>query len=361
MFRLSGLPTPIVQAPMAGGPSTVDLAAAVGAAGGLGFLAAGNQSPQDLADQVEALRSRTDAPFGVNLFLPQTPPDSAAIGRYRAELAAEARHYGVDLPEPDPDDDDHWHDKISYLVRQPVPVVSFTFGAPLAAVVSELHRVGTYVIGTVTSPSEARTAVARGVDALCVQGPEAGGHRGTHDQTAEPDVLPLLDLMRAVGAETSVPLIAAGGLATGEDIATAIATGARAVQLGTAYLRTPESGANPTYRAALTDPRFPTTVVTRAYTGRPARGLRNRFIDAHDATAPVGYPLINQLTRPLRAAAERQDDPDGLAMWAGTGYQRGTDLPAKILTERLWQDAAAALGLPAAHAVPDPSAHTSSA
>lgn len=361
MFKLSGLGRPIVQAPMAGGPSTVDLAAAVCAAGGLGFLAAGYQTPQAMADQIDGLRSRTDAAFGVNVFLPQAPPDPAVIGRYRAELATDARRYGVDLPELDPHDDDCWHDKIVYLVRRPVPVVSFTFGAPLAAVVNELHRVGTYVVGTVTSPSEARTAVARGVDALCVQGPEAGGHRGTHDQTAEPGMIPLLELMQAVGAETSVPLIAAGGLATGDDIAAAIAAGARAVQLGTAYLRTPESGTNPVYRAALTDPRFATTVVTRAFSGRPARGLRNRFIEAHDATAPVGYPLVNQLTKPLRAAAAKQGDPDGLAMWAGTGYRRSSDLPAKILTERLWQDASAALGLPAAHSLPDPSAHSSSA
>ncbi len=342
MFDLAELRTPIVAAPMAGGPSTPALAAAVGRAGGLGFLAAGYRTPEALASQIRELRELSSAPFGVNLFVPGPVPDVESIAAYRAELAAEAARYDVDLPEPDPRDDDRWDEKVALLLADPVPVVSFTFSPPPADVVADLHRVGTYVVGTVTSVAEARAVAALGVDALCVQGPEAGGHSGMHDPSALPPAVPLLGLLAAVRAETSLPLVATGGIATGADIAAALRAGARAVQLGTAYLRTPESGAKPAHKRALADSRFAETVVTRAFSGRPARGLRNRFIDAHDATAPVGYPLVNQLTQPLRAAAASRDDPEGLALWAGTDYRHATDVPAETLTHDLWIAAQAA-------------------
>ncbi|MPY82980.1 MAG: nitronate monooxygenase [Actinophytocola sp.] len=339
MFDLTELRTPIVVAPMAGGPSTPALAAAVCRAGGLGFLAAGYKTPDALAEQIEDLRGRTDAPFGVNLFVPQPPPDLSAIAGYREELRSEADRYGASLPEPDPGDDDGWGEKIALLLADPVPVVSFTFGLPSAEVVADLHGVGSYLVATVTSVAEAQAADRLGVDALCVQGPDAGGHSGTHDPDADPGATPLRELLGAVGGRTSLPLIAAGGLATGADIAAVLRAGARAVQLGTAYLRTPESGAKPAHKRALADPRFTTTVMTRAFSGRYARGLRNRFIDEHDATAVAGYPLVNQLTQPLRAAAAAQDDPDGLSLWAGTGYRHATDTPAESLTAELWDAA----------------------
>lgn len=338
---LAELRTPIVAAPMAGGPSTPELVAAVGRAGGMGFLAAGYKTPEALAAQVRELRELSAASFGVNLFVPRPVPDVDSIAAYRAELAAEAARYDVDLPEPDPADDDYWDEKVALLLADPVPVVSFTFGAPPADAVADLHRVGTSVVGTVTSVTEARAVAALGVDALCVQGPEAGGHSGMHDPFAPPPATPLPELLAAVRSETSLPLIAAGGITTGADIAAALRAGARAVQLGTVYLRTPESGAKPAHKRALADPRFAETVVTRAFSGRPARGLRNRFIAEHDATAPVGYPLVNQLTQPLRAVAASRDDPDGLALWAGTGYRHAQDVPAETLTAELWSAAKA--------------------
>ncbi len=341
-FDPAQLAVPIVQAPMAGGPSTPGLAAAVGQAGGLGFLAAGYLTAAELAARLDALRARTAAPFGVNLFVPQPPPPVPSLSPYRRELAGEAERYGVALPEPDPADDDHWAAKLALLTSHPVPVVSFTFDLPPAAAVEQLRGVGAYLVATVTSVAAARAAAGAGMDALCVQGPEAGGHRGHHDPYAEPDPTPLLELVPAVAAEVGLPIIAAGGLMTGADLAAALRAGARAVQLGTAYLRTPESGANQVYRQALADDRFNETVVTRAFSGRLARGLRNRFTDAHHATAPVGYPLVNQLTKPLRAAAAAQGDPDGLSLWAGTGHRLATGEPAAPLTLRLWREALAA-------------------
>jgi nitronate monooxygenase len=344
VFELGGLRLPIVQAPMAGGPSTPGLVTAVGQAGGLGFLAAGYQTAEALAGQIEAVRAGTTAAFGVNVFVPQPRPDASVVAAYRDELAAEAERYGVALPEPDPGDDDHWDSKIKMLIEQPVPVVSFTFGVPARDVVSELHRAGTYVLGTVTSQAEARLAAAAGVDGLCVQGPGAGAHRGTFDVAAEPGRAPLGTLLTEIGHGTELPLIAAGGLATGSSIAAALRAGARAAQVGTGYLRTAESGAKPAYQAALADPRFGPAIVTRAFSGRPARGLRNRFTDAHHATAPAAYPLVNQLTQPLRAAAAARGDADGLSLWAGSGYRYATEEPAGQVTVRLWETARAELG-----------------
>src|SRR5699024_1118103 len=251
-------------------------------------------------------------------------PPVADVAAYRAELAADAEHYGVALPEPDPTDDDRWAAKIELLLQRSVPAVSFTFGAPPREVVDQFHGRGTCVITTVTDPTEAHTALTHGSDVLCVQGPEAGGHAGTHSPTAEPGTATLPELLAAIRHMTNVPLLAAGGISTGSDIAVALRSGAQAVQLGTAYLRTPESGANDTHKEALTDPAYTTTVMTRAFSGRPARGLHNRFIAAHDATAPAAYPLVNQLTKPLRAAAAAAGDATGLHRWAGTGYRNSS-------------------------------------
>ena len=343
MFELGDLRIPVVQAPMAGGPSTPSLVTAVGEAGGLGFLAAGYRTAEALAEQIEGVRAATTAPFGVNVFVPQPRPDASVVAAYRHELAAEAERYGVALPEPDPADDDHWDSKIRMLVERPVPVVSFTFGVPSPDVVGELRRAGTYLLATVTSQAEARLAAAAGVDGLCVQGPEAGAHRGTFDVAAEPGKTPLGALLAEISHVTDLPLIGAGGLATGSSIAAALRAGARAVQVGTAYLRTPESGANLAYKAALADPRFGPAIITRAFSGRPARGLRNRFTDAHHATAPAAYPLVNQLTQPLRAAAAARGDADGLSLWAGSGYRQATVEPAGQVTVRLWETARAEL------------------
>ena len=343
MFELGDLRIPVVQAPMAGGPSTPRLVTAVGEAGGLGFLAAGYRTAEALAGQIEAVRAATTAPFGVNVFVPQPRPDASVVAAYRDELAAEAERYGVALPEPDPADDDHWDSKIKMLVEGPVPVVSFTFGVPSPDVVGELHRAGTCLLATVTSPAEARLAAAAGVDGLCVQGPEAGAHRGTFDVAAEPGQTPLGALLAEISHETDLPLIGAGGLATGSSGAAALRAGACAVQAGTAYLRTPESGANPAYKVALADPRFGPAIITRAFSGRPARGLRNRFTDAHHATAPAAYPLVNHLTQPLRGAAAARGDADGLSLWAGSGYRHATEEPAGQVTVRLWETARAEL------------------
>ncbi|MGW6914951.1 NAD(P)H-dependent flavin oxidoreductase [Kitasatospora sp. NPDC054939] len=336
-YRLDRLDLPVIGAPMAGGTSTPELVAAVNSAGGLGFLAAGYRSAAATTEQVHRVRQLTDRPFGVNLFVPSEPADPAAVAAYRDRLRPEAEAAGVALPERIEPDRDDWDAKIAALLADPVAVVSYTFGLPSPEEAAALRSVGTFQIGTVTTPEEARRAEAAGLDALCVQGPEAGGHRGTHRVADTPGDLPLLELLRAVGAVTDLPLIAAGGIGDGRAVASALRAGAVAVQVGTALLRSDESGASAAHREALTA--FPETVVTRAFTGRPGRGLRNAFIDRHSAYAPAAYPELHHLTQPLRAAAAKRADTAGMHLWAGVSHRMAEAGPAAAIVRRLAEPA----------------------
>jgi nitronate monooxygenase len=356
---LSHLPHPVVQAPMAGGPSTPALAAAVSSAGGLGFLAAGLGSAQTLREEIALTRTLTGAPFAVNLFVPVEPGPhaAAAAARYREELAGEAERYGVALPPVPPWDDGGYEAKLDVLAETAVPLVSFTFGCPDPDVVVRLQSAGTEVSVTVTSPEEAVAAVRAGADILCVQGPEAGGPRGSYEPLGIADTGPsLLELLpavrKAVEAEGArVPMLAAGGVMDGRRIASVLAAGAAAAQLGTAFLATPESGAHPLHKAALTDPRWAedcafgsSTTVTTAFSGRAARALVNRFAAEHRAAAPVDcFPMVQRLTVPLQEAAAEQLDPDGMALWAGTGHRWARSLPAAELVEVLVTELAEAV------------------
>ncbi|MBW8483080.1 nitronate monooxygenase [Actinomadura parmotrematis] len=316
---------PIVQAPMAGGPGGPALAAAVAGAGGLGFLAGGNKTAAALRAEIDDLRSRTAGPFGVNLFLPSADaPDGAALARYRDLLAADAARLGAEPGGPGPRDDGYGA-KVADLLRDPPPVVSFTFGNPAPDVVRAFQERGTGVVVTVTSADEAREA--GGADALCVQGAEAGGHQGSFRNHDGPR-LPVRDLLRAVRDVTDRPLIAAGGIADAGAVAELLGLGAAAVQIGTALLRSPESGATAVHKAALADPAFTATALTRAFSGRPARGLVNRFLTEHDADAPALYPDVHYLTAPLRRAAANRGDAGGVNLWAGEGWRAARDAPA---------------------------------
>ncbi|GGU12598.1 NAD(P)H-dependent flavin oxidoreductase [Streptomyces violascens] len=344
-FRFDELAVPIVQSPMAGGASTPELVAAVNSAGGLGFLAAGYRSAQGMREQLVRTRELTSRPFGVNLFVPGIPDPSAvdAVGAYREQLRGEADRFGLTLPVPGAGaDDDGWEEKIEVLLREPAPLVSFTFGLPTPTVVESLQRAGSHLVATVTTLAEAVAAEAVGVDSLCVQGPLAGGHRATHDIAARPQDVPLLDLLASVRARVQLPLIAAGGLGTGADVAAVLGAGACAAQLGTLYLRAEESGASRTHQDALVDARFTATAVTRAFSGRPARGLRNHFVDAYDATAPSAYPHVHHLTRALRAAAAEAGDAERLHLWAGARHRLARSAPAAEITRTLWEETLAA-------------------
>jgi len=323
---------PVVVAPMAGGPSTPAVVAVAAEAGALGFLAAGYKTAAQMEAEMDEVSRTTSGPFGVNLFVPGTPTAQLdELRAYQRALAAEAEPLGVALGEPSWDDD-HWQSKIDVLVRRQPAVVSFAMGCPSAGVLRAFSDAGTLTMVTVTSEHDARLALEAGSDLLCLQGTEAGAHRSTFSVNAEANELgvgTLIDQVRDIG---DVPFIAAGGISTREAVAAALAKGAIAVQCGTVFLRCPESGANAAYKAALANPDS-TTAVTRAFSGRPARGLRNRFMVEH-ADAPAAYPEINNLTRPLRAHAAALHDASLLSLWAGTGFRHATDRPAgEVLVE----------------------------
>ncbi len=320
MFALQDLPHPLVVAPMAGGMSTPELVVAAERAGALGFLAAGYKSVEAMTEQIARTRQLGGELVGVNLFVPDPEPvDLAAARAYRERLTPLARRYGVQLPEPHADDD-AYDVKIAALLENPVTVASFAFGCPSGEVVARLHEAGTAAVATVTSADEARQAAAAGVDALAVQGPGAGGHRATFDARAVPPEQPLPELLTAVRSVTDLPLVAAGGICTPAAVRETLEL-ADAVQLGTAFLDADEAGSLPTYRTALRDPDYTQTVLTRAFSGRYARGLRNAFIDEFGESAPAAYPAVNQLTGPLRRAAGMAGDAAHLSLWAGTGWR----------------------------------------
>jgi nitronate monooxygenase len=327
---------PIWVAPMAGGPSTPGLVIAAGRSGALGFLAGGYKTAEAMQAEISTVRAAGVTAFGVNVFVPGVPAeDPAAVSAYVESLRSDARLAGTEPGRPSWDDD-HWTDKIAALTASAPAVVSFTFGCPPAEVVRGLRHGGSLVAVTVTSRHEAAGAATAGADLLCVQGPEAGAHRGTFTNPpgkADEQGPALLTLIAEVAAATSLPLIAAGGIADARGVAAALLAGAVAVQAGTAFLRCPESGAHPVQKAALADPRFTGTEVTRAFSGRPARALVNRFVLGHP-DAPAAYPEINNATRPLRAAAAASGDPDRMSLYAGTGFRSASDRPAaEIITQ----------------------------
>jgi nitronate monooxygenase len=324
---------PVIQAPMGGGPGRPELAAAVSNAGGMGFLAAGYKTAAEMLAEISATKRLTDEPFGVNVFVPYAPPiDEQALQTYLTRIEHDALVQGVQLGSSEWTDD-HWEAKVTGLLQHPVAVVSFAFGCPSREVVSELHRVGTRVMVTITNPGDASLAVERGIDALCVQGLEAGAHRGGFSDNEDDDGYGLLALIRGAREHTNLPLVAAGAIMDGRDLAAVLMAGAEAAQVGTAFLRSPESGAHETYKAALADATFTKTAITRAFSGRRARGLVNRFMVDHPS-APSAYPQINGATRPLRAEAARRGDPHHMSLWAGQGFRRAEARPAAEIVDR---------------------------
>jgi nitronate monooxygenase len=329
--------TPFIAAPMAGGTSTPALVQAVQEGGGLGFLAAGYKSPDAMAADIASARA-LNIRFGINVFVPdqgQLPPAPDAVARleaYRRELEPDAARYGVGLPPLRLDDDDAWQEKIDALLADPVEMVSFAFGLPGKPVVHALQKAGSIVISSVTSVKEALAAAEEGPDAIAVQHRSAGGHTaaflpGSTD-AGTPAARTTAELVAQVRAAVGLPLIAAGAIMDSGALRDVLAAGATAAQVGTALVRTEESGARKPHKDALGDPSFTETALTRAFTGRLARSLVNEFVLDH-RDAPEGYPAIHHLTAPVRAASSAAGDPQRLNLWAGTGWRQAREGSAK--------------------------------
>lgn len=334
LTEMFGIELPLIQAPMAGGPTTPELVAAVSNAGGLGSLGAAYLAPDVLRETIQAVRRLTDRPFGVNLFLPEAPVvTSEQIARAEELLAPYRAELGLPPPSRVTPAAEPFDAQLAVVLAERVPVVSFTFGVPAPEYIHALREAGLRVVGTATTVAEGRLLENAGVDAIVGQGSEAGGHRGTfesddaHTQRALIGVVALIpQLVDAV----RVPVIAAGGIMDGRGMVAALALGAAGVQMGTAFLASPESGAHPEHKAALRGGTDESTVITRAFSGRPARGLANRFAEEMQPHAAdlAPFPVQNALTRDIRQAAARQNRPEYLSMWAGQAAPLATTLPA---------------------------------
>ncbi|SPM36812.1 NAD(P)H-dependent flavin oxidoreductase YrpB, nitropropane dioxygenase family [Mycobacterium rhizamassiliense] len=338
MLAQFGMSIPLIAAPMSGGPSTPAMVSAATQAGGFGLLAAGYKTVEAIEAEIKAVRSE-GIPFGVNVFTPNPlPVDPDSYRAYAAIMQREADQFGVTLPPEPIEDTDRFDDKIALLLADPVPMVSFTFGIPPRSAISSLQRAGSVTVQTVTTAEEAAQARDAGVDMLAVQAAVAGGHSGTLSPRTPLTPVPLVDLVEQIDATVGLPVLAAGGIATPGAVADVMRAGAAAAVVGTVLLRAAESGASATHQAALTDPARTETVLTHAFTGRPARGLRNAFIDAHEAEAPLGYPALHYLTSPLRKAAAAAGKPEYVHLWAGTGYRHATAEPTADILRRLAAD-----------------------
>ena len=326
---------------MAGGLSTPGLAAAVSTAGGLGSVAGGASSPDGLRDEIREVRRRTDAPFAVNLFapLPREEPAADAIARVREVLVPWHEELGLEVPEPAAPPE-LYGDRLTVLIEEQVPVLSFTFGIP--PLLDEARAAGLTVLGTATTAREALLLARAGVDAVVLQGAEAGGHRGTFAGPFDEALVPLAELIGGAAEAVDLPLVAAGGLVDGAGIAAALRLGAEGVQLGTAFLVAPEAGTPAAYRRAVLA--GGEAMVTNAYSGRHARLLRTPLVDALRAAGAVTpYPFQAALLSELRRAGAELDRADLLFLLSGSGAGRLRELPAAELVAALARETDEAL------------------
>lgn len=336
-----GIPHPIVLAPLGGGPSTPELVAAVAGAGGLGILAAPYLAPGALRAAADRVRALTDRPFGVNLFAGGHPHAvSADPGPMLALLAPIHAHLGLPPPAAPALPPDPFPAQLEVVLELRPALFSFTFGVPGPEAMEALRARGILTLGTATTAAEACALAEAGVDAVVAQGAEAGGHRGTFLGAFDAAMVPTLRLVREVVRETSLPVVAAGGIMDGPGVRAALDAGASAAALGTAFLACPESGAPEPYKRALLAARADRTVITRAFSGRPARGLENGFVRslAGREAAILPYPLQNALTRDMRQAAARAGDADHLSLWAGQGVAGIRSMPAAELVRTLVEE-----------------------
>ncbi len=331
----SELRYPIIQAPMAGGVSTAKLAIEVSKNGGLGFLAAGYKTSDVLENEIKAC-IEANVLYGVNLFVPSNEMlDEAALQAYKKQLE---KDFSISLPVKEWSDDE-WFEKLALVEKYKVPFVSFTFGCPEKQIIKRLHKVGCQIIVTVTNIEEARIAYERSANAICVQGINAGGHRGTFQNTNSLNFEPLHELIMKVKNAVNMPIIAAGGIMTGQQIKVLLIAGASAVQLGTAFICCNESGANEVYKRALLEGHFHKTELTKTFTGRLARGLSNEFMKKYELKAPNVYPALHYMTQPIRKQALENEDPQTMSLWAGTGFKMIRALPVKDLLGKLVEEA----------------------
>ena len=332
---------PIIQAPMAGGATTPALVAAVSEAGGLGTLGAAYMTPQQIREAIHAIRDLTDKPFGVNLFIPEDFDATQPIEDTVASALNEVRRE-LDIPESPQVTrfQESFAEQLQVVLEEVPAVFSFTFGMLDARSLQALKQKGVTVIGTATTVREAVVLEAGGVDMIAAQGSEAGGHRGSFLPDSPSNLIGTMALVPQIVDRVKIPVIAAGGMMDGRGIAAALALGAQAAQLGTAFLTCAESGAHALHKKAIRESSEEGIVMTRAFSGKWARGIENEFmrkLAPLDQELPA-YPVQNALTKDIRAAAGKQQKTAYMSMWAGQAAPLGRELGAGELVLQLVEE-----------------------
>jgi nitronate monooxygenase len=339
---------PVIQAPLAGGGDTPELVAAVSNAGAIGFIGAAYRTPRQILELGRSVRQKTPRPFGINLFAPQPPP--GPIANFEDALERVAPFFaelGLPAPSAPAPAADSFPDQLGAALETEASAFSFTFGILPPEAIEAIKRRGLFLIGTATNVEEAVALEKAGVDAVVAQGSEAGGHRGTFLADFSAAMIGTISLVPQVVDAVQVPVIASGGVMDGRGIAAALVLGASAVQMGTAFLTCSEAGIPNAYQEAILHAREDQTRITRAFSGRPARGIVNRFmteVEANGGSDSIPpFPLQNALTRPLRAAAAMQDRAEYLSLWAGQGVRMARRQTAAELIARLARETTGAL------------------
>lgn len=345
LTELLNIQYPIIQAPMAGGVTSSELVAAVSNAGGLGMIGAGYLTSSQLEKQIKEIRTLTDKNFGVNLFVP-TPYE---MDKKKLETANQYLHEiltELEIKDEPPQlptyeaDLNTFHEQIDILIEEKIPVCSFTFGLPSKEVETKLKQNSSLLIGTATTVQEALLNEKAGMDAVVVQGVEAGGHRGTFHRSANDSLIGLMSLIPQTADNISIPIIAAGGIMDARGFMAARCLGAQAVQMGTAFLVCKESGANHLHKDAILEVTEDEMDLTKSFSGKMARGIHNRFIEKLKMAEEClpDYPLQNELTKAIRKAAAAKGKADYLSLWAGQSprlakKQTVDELIQKIVSE----------------------------
>ena len=339
-----GIQYPIFQAPMAGGITTPELVAAVSNAGGLGSLAGAYMTPDEIRVAIQQIRQMTDRPFSVNLFITNLQDDYSRLHEVNQALAPIENILGIQPPTNPIKTPNLVHEQVQVLLEEMVPVLSTTFGVLPEKELIEAHSKGIKVMTMVTTVQEALLAEEHGADFLIAQGSDAGGHRGTFDMNTYPDGsnIGTFSLVPQVVDAVKIPVIAAGGIMDGRGLIAALALGAQGASFGTRFMTTSESGAHPTYQQALVESTDESTVITKAFSGRPARGIINPFIQQFEQSGiePLPFPSQNTRTKDIRKAAAQSNNPDYMSLWAGQATRLLTKgNSAKEVVEQIVQQA----------------------
>ena len=339
-LELLGITHPVIQAPMAGFASPA-LAAAVCNAGALGSIGCAGVPPATVRDQITALRQATNRPYNLNFFVhshPRLDPDASA--RMRMRLAPYFDEFGLGVvPEPKEPFPPFDEERLDLVLELRPPVVSFHFGLPDAAAVQRVREAGCIILSSATTVAEARSLEAYGADVIIAQGYEAGGHRGSFSDSPGAGMVGTMALVPQIVDAVRLPVVAAGGIVDGRGLAAAFALGASGVQLGTAFLGCPEATVSPLHRAQLRSAVDDGTELTRAFTGRPARALRNRFISEMADSEPLEFPLQGSLVGPLWQLPSEEARAEFMPLWSGQAASLIREMPAAQLVETLVREA----------------------